>query len=42
MVAELLVADLDHSLRFWRDLCGFEVAFAIVKRDHRVRCVFRQ
>ncbi|WP_428492969.1 bleomycin resistance protein [Rhodopila sp.] len=27
LVPELLVADLDHSLRFWRDLCGFQVAF---------------
>ena len=27
VVPELLVADLDHSLRFWCDLCGFQVAF---------------
>ncbi|WP_428542258.1 bleomycin resistance protein [Rhodopila sp.] len=27
LVPELLVADLDRSLRFWRDLCGFQVAF---------------
>ena len=27
LVPELLVIDLDQSLRFWRDLCGFRVAF---------------
>jgi catechol 2,3-dioxygenase-like lactoylglutathione lyase family enzyme len=27
LVPELLVADLRKSLRFWRDLCGFTVAF---------------
>jgi catechol 2,3-dioxygenase-like lactoylglutathione lyase family enzyme len=27
LVPELLVTDLDDSLRFWRDLCGFRVAF---------------
>ena len=27
LVPELLVTDLDQSLRFWRDLCGFRVAF---------------
>jgi catechol 2,3-dioxygenase-like lactoylglutathione lyase family enzyme len=27
VVPELLVADLGKSLRFWRDLCGFAVAF---------------
>jgi catechol 2,3-dioxygenase-like lactoylglutathione lyase family enzyme len=27
LVPELLVADLHESLRFWRDLCGFTVAF---------------
>lgn len=27
LVPELLVADLESSLRFWRDLCGFAVAF---------------
>jgi catechol 2,3-dioxygenase-like lactoylglutathione lyase family enzyme len=27
LVPELLVSDIDESLRFWRDLCGFTVAF---------------
>ncbi|MDR3538245.1 MAG: VOC family protein [Acetobacteraceae bacterium] len=27
LVPELLVADLQASLQFWRDLCGFSVAF---------------
>jgi catechol 2,3-dioxygenase-like lactoylglutathione lyase family enzyme len=27
MVPELLVSDLQASLRFWRDLCGFAVAY---------------
>jgi catechol 2,3-dioxygenase-like lactoylglutathione lyase family enzyme len=27
LVPELLVADLHKSLRFWRDLCNFAVAF---------------
>ncbi len=27
LVPELLVADLHQSLRFWRDLCSFAVAF---------------
>src|SRR5208282_556909 len=27
LVPELLVADIDKSLRFWRDLCGFVVVF---------------
>jgi catechol 2,3-dioxygenase-like lactoylglutathione lyase family enzyme len=27
LVPELLVADIDKSLRFWRDLCGFAVVF---------------
>lgn len=27
LVPELLVTDIDASLRFWRDLCGFRVAF---------------
>jgi catechol 2,3-dioxygenase-like lactoylglutathione lyase family enzyme len=27
LVPELLVADLDASLRFWRGLCGFAVAY---------------
>ncbi|MGA8383453.1 MAG: VOC family protein, partial [Stellaceae bacterium] len=27
LVPELLVADLHRSLRFWRDLCNFAVAF---------------
>jgi catechol 2,3-dioxygenase-like lactoylglutathione lyase family enzyme len=27
LVPELLVADIDDSLRFWRDLCGFQVAY---------------
>ncbi len=27
MVPELLVSDLDASLRFWCDLCGFAVAY---------------
>ena len=27
LVPELLVADLAASLRFWRDLCGFSVAY---------------
>ena len=27
LVPELLVTDLDRSLAFWRDLCGFEVAY---------------
>ncbi|PWC30711.1 bleomycin resistance protein [Teichococcus aestuarii] len=28
LVPELLVASLGASLRFWRDLCGFRVAYA--------------
>jgi catechol 2,3-dioxygenase-like lactoylglutathione lyase family enzyme len=39
-VPELLVNDLDASLRFWRDLCGFAVlydrpedGFACIERD---------
>ncbi|CAD6008786.1 VOC family protein [Agreia sp. COWG] len=28
LVPELLVDDLDRSLAFWRDTCGFEVAYA--------------
>lgn len=27
LVPELLVADLDRSLRFWRDLIGFRIAY---------------
>ncbi len=27
LVPELLVADIGASLRFWRDLCGFRIAF---------------
>src|SRR5580700_6510537 len=27
LVPELLVADIDKSLRFWRDVCGFTVLF---------------
>ena len=27
LVPELLVAEIHESLRFWRDLCGFGVAF---------------
>jgi catechol 2,3-dioxygenase-like lactoylglutathione lyase family enzyme len=27
LVPELLVADVEASLRFWRDLCGFRIAF---------------
>lgn len=27
LVPELLVSDIEPSLRFWRDLCGFRVAF---------------
>ncbi len=27
LVPELLVTDVNASLRFWRDLCGFSVAF---------------
>jgi catechol 2,3-dioxygenase-like lactoylglutathione lyase family enzyme len=27
LVPELLVADVAVSLRFWRDLCGFRIAF---------------
>ena len=27
LVPELLVADIGVSLRFWRDLCGFRIAF---------------
>lgn len=27
LVPELLVSDLDASLRFWRDLCGFTVQY---------------
>src|SRR5690348_9990994 len=27
LVPELLVADLQKSLRFWRDVCNFTVAF---------------
>jgi catechol 2,3-dioxygenase-like lactoylglutathione lyase family enzyme len=40
LVPELLVSDLDASLRFWRDLCGFAVlydrpeeGFACIERD---------
>jgi catechol 2,3-dioxygenase-like lactoylglutathione lyase family enzyme len=28
LVPELLVSDLDKSLQFWRDLCGFAVRYA--------------
>jgi len=28
LVPELLVADLDRSLAFWRDLCGFAVTYS--------------
>jgi catechol 2,3-dioxygenase-like lactoylglutathione lyase family enzyme len=28
LVPELLVSDLDQSLRFWCDLCGFEVSYS--------------
>lgn len=28
LVPELLVTDLDRSLAFWRDLCGFTVKYA--------------
>lgn len=28
LVPELLVADLDRSLAFWCDLCGFEVSYS--------------
>ena len=28
LVPELLVADLDRSLAFWRGLCGFEVSYS--------------
>ncbi len=28
LVPELLVADLDRSLGFWCDLCGFTVRYA--------------
>jgi catechol 2,3-dioxygenase-like lactoylglutathione lyase family enzyme len=27
LVPELLVSDIDRSLRFWRDICGFVVVF---------------
>jgi catechol 2,3-dioxygenase-like lactoylglutathione lyase family enzyme len=27
LVPELLVVDIDRSIRFWRDLCGFVVLF---------------
>jgi hypothetical protein len=27
LVPELLVTDIDKSLRFWRDVCGFTVLF---------------
>ena len=27
LVPELLITDLDRSLAFWSDLCGFEVAY---------------
>lgn len=27
LIPELLVTNLDQSLRFWRDFCGFEVAY---------------
>ncbi len=27
LVPELLVIEIDASMRFWRDLCGFSVAF---------------
>src|SRR3954452_251831 len=27
LVPELLVADVTESLRFWRDLCGFRIAY---------------
>jgi catechol 2,3-dioxygenase-like lactoylglutathione lyase family enzyme len=27
LVPELLVVDIDKSLRFWRDVCGFTVVF---------------
>ena len=27
LVPELLVSDIDESLRFWRDICGFAVLF---------------
>jgi catechol 2,3-dioxygenase-like lactoylglutathione lyase family enzyme len=27
LVPELLVADINKSLRFWRDVCGFKVLF---------------
>jgi catechol 2,3-dioxygenase-like lactoylglutathione lyase family enzyme len=27
LVPELLVANIDDSLRFWRDVCGFKVAY---------------
>lgn len=40
LVPELLVSDLDASLRFWRDICGFAVlydrpeeGFACIERD---------
>lgn len=28
LVPELLVVDVDRSLRFWRDVCGFEVRYS--------------
>lgn len=28
LVPELLVGDLDRSLSFWRDVCGFEVLYS--------------
>ncbi len=28
LVPELLVTDLDRSLRFWRDVCGFRVRYS--------------
>ncbi|CAH2806526.1 MAG: hypothetical protein CBARDCOR_6352 [uncultured Caballeronia sp.] len=27
LVPELLITDINASLRFWRDLCGFAVAY---------------
>lgn len=40
LVPELLVRDIEASLRFWRDLCGFDVlfdrpedGFACIERD---------
>ncbi|MDQ1525574.1 MAG: hypothetical protein QOG18_187 [Microbacteriaceae bacterium] len=28
LVPELLVSDLDKSLQFWHDICGFAVRYA--------------